>query len=184
MGFSIDTWIAVAAAAGSLVAALFAYRSTRIANRSLAISESLAEARKPKLVPYLVEGLVRTSSDIAGRTYAFSVLISNRADTDNAVARIELELSYRRAAGSMGNILLQHGSGIAIDGASPFSLPVRVGAHDTVAGWAVFGFDEPFASQVDVEGYRVRFSDTHGLEVTLEPLVLREVVDAPTMETR
>lgn len=183
-----DTWIALSSAAVSLIALFFAYRSTRIAKRSLQLSEEQAQARKPKLVPYLIDGFVRAAVEGGGRTYAFSVLLSNRADTDNALAAIELTITYSRRDSTHGSLLLRHNGelleDLGLDSASPFNLPARLSAHDTIAGWAMFELDDSLSGEVDVEGYEIRFLDSHDIECSLEPVILREIVDEPAVASR
>jgi hypothetical protein len=188
MNLSAETWVSIVAAAGSLVAVFFAYRSTRIANLSLRISQEQADARKPKLVPYLIDGFLRTGNHGEGRIYAFSVLLSNRADADNALARIDLRITYTRRDKSTGNVLLEHDPALSellgIDGATPFRPPLRVPAHDTISAWTTFRFAHSLAEQVDVTGYEIRFIDSHGLESSVEPLILREIIDETTVAER
>lgn len=191
---SLSTWIALGSAAAALSAAaavivgFFIYRSNRIAKRSLQLSEEQAQARKPQLVPYLIDGFVRAAVEGGGRIYAFSVLLSNRADTNNALATIELAITYSRRDDTQGILLLPHNrelvEDIGLGDASPFNLPERLSAHDTIAGWAIFELDDSLSEDVDVEGYQIRFVDSHRIECSLEPVILREIVDEPAVASR
>lgn len=188
MPYSLDTWIALGAATTALIAVFITYRGTRIAKRNLQLSEEQAQARKPRLVPYLIDGFVRAAVEGGGRIYAFSVLLSNRADTDNALAAIELTVTYSRRDGTHGSLLLRHNGELledfGLDSASPFNLPGRLSAHDTIAGWAMFKLDDSLSGEVDVEGYEIRFLDSHDIECSLEPVILREIVDEPAVASR
>ena len=184
----LNTWLALVSATAAWVAALFAYRSARIAKRSLELSARRAKAREPQLVPYLIDGIVRPAEKDGRSVYAFSVSLSNRADTDNALAAIELKVVYKQRNGTSGNLVLPHDGrlldNLGFDGARPLGIPHGVGAHDTIAGWAMFELDHALIGEVDLEGYKICFLDTHGVECTLEPIIIREIVNEPTVAQR
>lgn len=141
-----------------------------------------------KLSAYLIDGFVCTAVEGGGRIYAFSVLLSNRSDADNALAATELAITYSRHDGTRGSLLLPHNGelveDLGLDSASPFNLPERLSAHDTIAGWAVFELSDSLSGEIDVEGYEIRFLDSHGIECSLEPVILREIVDEPEVASR
>lgn len=145
---SFDTWIAIVSVAVVLTGVFIAYRSSRIANTSLRLNEEKARARKPNLVADWTEGFVRKTPTGSGRIYAFSLLLSNRADTNNALASIELNIKFLRGDGTLGNRLLVHNEKLlehlGLDSASPFDLPARLSSRDTITGWAIFELDDSF----------------------------------------
>ena len=61
-----------------------------------------------------------------------------------------------------------------LPGHPAFSIPKEVGAHQTIAGWALFEVDKPLLSGKYIEGYRIRIFDSHGLETHLDSIILQE----------
>ena len=48
----------------------------------------------------------------------------------------------------------------------------------------MFELDDSLSGEVDVEGYEIRFLDSHGIECSLEPVILREIVDEHAAASR
>lgn len=183
--YDTEFWVAVASAVAAWGAALFAYRSTRIARRILELSEEQARARVPQLVPYLVAGLVRRLEKRQTRLYAFSVSVSNRADIDNSLSALELQITYTRVNNMSSNLLLPHDPTLTehfgLEGTQPLIVPKPINAHQTIAGWAFFEIDDSLLGDVDIDRYEIRFFDSHENISSLEPIILREIVDEATL---
>lgn len=171
-------WIAIASA-------LFAFWSIRIAQRSLRLSEEQANARLPNLVPYLMDGLVRRFDEREKRLYAFSLSLSNRSDSDNSLSALELRIIYTRKNSVSCNMLLPHDSNLTQDfglkGAEPITIPTHINAHGTIAGWAFFEIDNSLLRQADINKYEIRLLDAHGKESSIEPIILREILDEESL---
>lgn len=181
MSADASVWAAVVSAIAAWVAALIAYQSFRMSKRSLRLAEDQARQRQPKLVPYLTEGYVKSLPEGQFRVYAFAISLSNPSDADNSVAKLELQLSYSRASGTDLAIKLHHDSSLApnflLDETVVFPVPGRIGAHQTVAGWALFRLDDAVLADADIDAYEVLILDTHGLVSALEPIIIREFAD-------
>lgn len=162
----------------AIIALLISAWDFLIARRALKLSETEASLRKPNLVPYLIEGSVFNSKKRGSRLYAFSASVSNRSDNDNAISALELQIDYVQENHSIGNLLFRHDEALGIvlrlPGDPPFSIPKEVGAHQTIAGWALFEVAKPLLSGKYIEGYRIRIFDSHGLEAHLDSTILQE----------
>lgn len=149
-----------------------------INRRAQKLRENEVSMRKPNLVPYLIDGFVLNSNRKNIKIYAFSMSVSNRSDKDNSISALELQIVYVQDNHNIGNLLFHHDEALDIalelPGNPPFSIPKEVGAHQTIAGWALFEVDKTLLSGKYIDGYKVRIFDSHGLEVHLDSIILQE----------
>jgi hypothetical protein len=150
-----------------------------ISRRALRIQEQQEDLRKPFLVPYLQDGYVRYISD--GRVYAFLLSVSNPTDSDNAVASIDLRLTYKKQNSYQMNIKVRSDS--TLNKFYPdrrghsLLIPSRTDTHQTVSGWVFFMVEETILKGTDIEAYSISIIDTHGIETKIEPILIREFHD-------
>lgn len=53
--------------------------------------------------------------------------------------------------------------------------PVQIGAHETIAGYAMFELSNTIVGQSQIQGYTVLFTDTHGIVTRLEKTFVRDI---------
>ena len=127
----------------ALVLSLLSLRSSR---RAVRLAEQQDERRRPSLVPYLRDGYVRTGSDESSRVYAFLLSVSNRSDSDNGIAEVELRLTYTTRMSVKMTVKVRSDpelGGAFADGDVPhLPRPARVDAHQTLLGWCFFRVEE------------------------------------------
>lgn len=178
-------WIAIASAVASCSAALFAFWSIKIAQRSFRLSEDQANSRLPNIVTYLMDGMVRRFDESEKRLYAFSISLSNRSDSDNSLSALELRMIYTVENSVPSNVLLPHTPNLShnfgLKGAKPITIPIHINAHGTIAGWAFFEIDNSLLKQATINKYEIRFLDAHGKESSIEPIILREIFDEESL---
>jgi hypothetical protein len=119
-------------AIGALIVSAFSLWYSRSAVR-------LAEAQDRRKTPLLVPALTESYFDaptIGGRNYYFLLSVSNPTDSNNALAAIELHLNYLLDGGSVANVKLPALQGWFgnMDHRPGLAIPLRIPAHDTVAG--------------------------------------------------
>lgn len=179
-------WISTAAAVAAWIAVWFAYVSARTAARAFQLSNSQEERRRPQLVPYLADGYVRRRDRETGRVYAISLSVSNPTDSDNAVARVELQVRYTTQQHVQLTLKLPHDESLRAElnrpDLSTLTPPVRVNAHGTVAGWVFFGLTQAIIGDGVIEGYKVLLTDSHGAVSQVAPIIMRELADAPSLD--
>jgi hypothetical protein len=54
------------------------------------------------------------------------------------------------------------------------SVPIRIDAHQTIAGWSYFQIDESLLEGASIDGYPLVATDSHGYPVSVEPIIVRE----------
>jgi hypothetical protein len=168
-------WFGLASAVAAVGAAVFAWVSSRVARQALQLEQQRELRRRPTLVPYLADGLCRYGQ--ASRTYAFSLSISNPSDIDNSIALVELQIDYVIRDGILMSLKLPAGRAAEF-GAGNLSLlvpPLRVDAHQTIAGWLVFELKEALIGNSRIDNYTVLLQDSHGATTRLEQAVIREL---------
>jgi hypothetical protein len=177
--FDASTWPAIASAIAAWLAALLAYRSARTSKRALTIAKRQEQRRQPVLIPYLVEGYVRLVDDEQRfRLYAFLLSVSNPSDTDNAIAQLDLHVTYTTAEGLRmtvevpANAML--GTAFVSSDSRSLGVPIRVDAHQTTAGWVYFRINESLLERVSIDGYMLVVTDSHGYHASVEPILIRE----------
>ena len=174
-------WVAVVSALGALVAAVFAWVSARAAKRSLELAEKQDQRRTPRLVLYLIDGYCQRIGST--RFLAFSVSVSNHSDIDNSVAQIELQVSYTTAAPTKGfcmAVKVPHRSALADrirHNATILSPPLRIDAHQTIAGWVLFEVGDVLIGNGKIDDYAILVSDSHGQACRVEQAIVRELAD-------
>jgi hypothetical protein len=178
---SLSLLIAVVSAVTAILAAGFAYWSARTSQRALRLAERQESRRLPALVLYLADGYLRRNADAGHRVYAFLISISNQSDSDDAIARLDLRISYRTSGNFRAAVDVPSSPGPAggtrSDAYAKLQTPVRVDSHQTVTGWAQFEVASALLEECTVDGYEVLVTGTHGERATIETAIVRELVD-------
>ncbi len=141
-----------------------------LSGRTQRLAERQDARRVPNLALHLLEGYRESSSEDGARIYSFNVRISNVSDSDNAIAAVELRIVYVLEGEEMVMRLP-----IAADGGTAdLTPPIRIPAHETVAGWCRFRIDLRLLEGRQIEGYNVEIRDTHGSLTSIEPKMVME----------
>jgi hypothetical protein len=165
-----------------LVAALSAFNSwhsRRIATRALAISEGQEERRHPQLGIYLFKGYRRSVAK--GQLFGFLVSVSNPTDINNSVAKAELQVTYVLEGDINAVCRIPHNpdlgeteNGPQTRGATVFSLPARIDAHQTLSGWLLFALDSVLIGGKTIDSHRIILEDSHGIRAETEPMIITD----------
>ena len=179
--FFVDpkNWMSALALLISFLSLLLSWRSGRRAHRALTISEGQEERRKPRLGIYLVRGYRRRGPK--RQLFGFLVSVSNPTDTNNSIARAELQITYSLENGVKAVCRVQHADSLGGDASNDaaaaariFSLPERIEAHQTLSGWFLFALDDSVIGERTVEGHSLILEDTHGISTDSGPMMVRE----------
>jgi hypothetical protein len=166
-------WPAVASAVVAWLAFLLSLTNLFI---SLRVTHRQEERRRPRLVPYYRDGFYRGDADSKKRIYAFLIAISNRSDTNNTVAELELRITYRNAGGIEATLKIREDSRQQFELEPPdyyLAVPQRVDGHQSVLGWCHFTVTENALKQFRrIERYVVAAIDGDGTDATVEPILL------------
>lgn len=188
MASNASFWVAVVSAVAAWVAALFAYLSARTSKRSLQLAEMQDKRRKPELIPYLSIAYYKPAPSDKYSVYAFSISICNPSDIDNAIAFLELQVSYTLPEGTIMTLKVPHDPKLSINFNDiehvHFTIPNPIGAHQTIAGWVFFNIDNTLITDFDIDSYKLVITDSHDVSCHLEPIIVREFVDEKEMAKR
>jgi len=66
--------------------------------------------------------------------------------------------------------------GLNLPSHAPFSIPVEIGAHQTVTGWGLFKYSEKILENKTIDNYKILIRDSHDVEVQLNPILIQERV--------
>lgn len=164
------TDIATATAAiTAIVAILLSIFSLYYARGSFALAKAQDRRREPKLSAEFVHGDYVAESATGSRLYRIHVSIGNPSDSDNAIRRAEFRLTYRLSGNAEMAARFPQAKG-----EGQLQLPVRIAAHETVAGWCEFAVPREVIEGNRIEGYEVELSDTHDQITAVTPLLLSE----------
>jgi hypothetical protein len=169
-------WISTISAVASWVAVWFSFQSSRRANRSLQLAIAQEARHTPNFGTYLSEGLFKTINDI--RSYAFCLSISNLADNNNSLTRIDLRITYTTPDKAPMIVRIQHNpnrsQNFISDQNSSFSLPCRIDSHQTIKGWVFFDISKSYVKDADIHNYELVIMDSHGIEISIKPIIITE----------
>jgi hypothetical protein len=175
-------WMSVAAFLVAAWSAWNSLRSRRLAERALSISENQEQRRQPRLGIYMAEGYRRYLKD--KQLFGFLVSVSNPTDINNALVQAELQVTYFLDDEIKAVCRVPHTSalaeiaaGAATLPANVFSLPSRIDAHQTVAGWLVFSLSNNLISGKTIDAHRIILEDSHGAPTETEPVLIRDWTD-------
>lgn len=145
-----------------------------IAKRALALSENDANGRKPLLIPYLIDSFAFNYEK--QKLYAFNFSICNRSDNDNSIMQVDLIIEYGQSQSCNGNFIIPHVNTnlIKLPGNPPFSIPLNIGAHQTISGWGIFKIEDNLIEQKRIDEYKIRIKDSFGKDVWINPIVIQE----------
>lgn len=157
--------ISIGALVVALISALYAVRSTQIAQRALSISEEEFQARKEGLSLYLIEGINYITEE-KKFIFGFNLSVTNKATAPNAIQRIELIISFVRSDNSIGNIILQHDQNLnnSIKGheVSPFKNSMKIAPKSAITNWCLFLCGNEFQQYGRINKYTLRITDSNG----------------------
>jgi hypothetical protein len=166
-------WPAVASAVAAWLAFLLSVSNLFINVRATHRQE---ERRRPRLVPYYHDGFYRGDAGGKGRVYAFLIALSNRSDTNNTVAELELRITYTNAGGIQATLKIRAESQKRFDLEPPdyyLAVPQRVDGHQSMLGWCHFIVTENTLKQLHrIERYVVAAIDGDGTDAAIEPILL------------
>ncbi|MGQ0600425.1 MAG: hypothetical protein ACT4QE_01865 [Anaerolineales bacterium] len=175
-----DPLTAIAAVISSIVAITalwFSARANKIANASLELALKQDARRKSDLKIYLHTAILKRFRDEQYRVYVFQVSVSNQSEADNSLRAIELALESETGT----NVVLRHDAGVASNfpglKTAPFTLPAKIGNHETLKGSALFRASELMMDSFLVNTYTFKVIDTVGGQFQIEPIVVNETID-------
>ncbi|MCP4316488.1 MAG: hypothetical protein GY789_10845 [Hyphomicrobiales bacterium] len=169
----LNLTIALGALLVSLLSFSVAFAAFRLAKRQ-------DERKRPVLVPYLMNGYVQSSKDKKDRVYSFLLSINNPSDSDNALAAMELHITYKITTETQVTTRLRSSSSVEDVPMPPseyriISTPARVDAHQTLTGWSMFRAPAAILEGAAIESYKVALFDTHGIEASITPIMVQEL---------
>ncbi|MCW8916748.1 MAG: hypothetical protein OQK24_12970 [Magnetovibrio sp.] len=146
--------------------------------KALRLSEAQEERQKPLLVLYQQEGYVRYDLDSSSRYFAFLLSVSNRSDADNAISEVLLRLTYTTSESVEMTVKIpstEKTERVFEEFNGPLlTVPERVDAHQTVSGWCYFQVKDALLDGCRIERHSIAIIDSHGIEVSVEPIVVQE----------
>lgn len=163
--------IAVLISFGSLVVSFLAFR----------LSQRQDDRRRPSLVPSFLNGYVQFCDEDKVRLYAFLLSISNPSDSNNALARAELHVTYKTLSGQPVTVQIPS-SQVVGNGFSELEdfrlvvMPARLDAHQTITGWILFRISESILSESEINCYSILLVDSHQIRTSVEPIMIQEYI--------
>lgn len=180
------TWIAIISAVIALASAWYAARSAKLGQQSLELALQQEKRQRPNLKLYLVDGHVVRFRSQHFRVYAFHTRISNDSDADNSLADLVLMVEHSRSENLRSSLIVSHDQNLAtyLNALKnvPLQVPSKIGAHETLAGYALFRVQDDLLSSSSVEAYLLKAIDSHGIESAIEPILVNEYPNEDSME--
>lgn len=172
--FDLTTAIAIAGFALSLVNAFFNWQGRKLAREQ-------EKRRNPHLVPSLTNGYFRTGEGDAGRVYAFLIMVANPTDSNNAIVNADLAITFLTKERLQMTLNIRSGGALAVNfvkgQGEAVNTPISIAAHNAISGWACFYVPSQVLLNREIESYRLIFTDTHGEDSCLVPILVQEYHD-------
>ena len=147
------------------------------------VRSQLAKAQEKRRTPNLtlssVYGNFQDGPGEKGRLYAFNLLINNRADNRNAIAKACLSITYLTESRLQMKMKF-----LAVDtpqqellmlGERALPIPTEIDAHNSVAGWIYFQVPAKLLKGKLIEKYEISLIDTHDQSYVAEETFLQEI---------
>jgi hypothetical protein len=179
MNTDASSLASIASALAPWVALLLSALSFRTSRKAFKLAEAQDERRKPLLFLYLRDGYFRRGQDGKSRLYAFLLSVSNRSDSANAIAELELRLTYTTQTNSVVTLRIRAEQ----ERAEPMDqqieprllIPTDLSAHQTVLGWCILRVASSIFENIrKLDRHIIAATDSHGIEATVEPILLKE----------
>tara|TARA_R110002020_G_scaffold58354_2_gene159929 strand:+ start:854 stop:1402 length:549 start_codon:yes stop_codon:yes gene_type:complete len=172
--FDLTRTIAVAGFCISIVNLYFTWQGRKLANEQ-------EKRRLPRLVPSLVNGYFQDAKDGSGRVYAFLITVTNPTDSNNAVAEVDLSITYLTTDRVQMTMKVRANERLApsfVKGQDEtLAVPASISAHNAISGWLRFHTPGPMLLDRDIESYRLILTDTHRENVSVAPILVQEYRD-------
>lgn len=171
-----ETSAAIASAVAALIAAFYAWRSTRVANRALRIAEDDHRERHSGLAAYLIDG-VSWDDQEQGRAVSFSCSLTNAANAPRSIAHAQLHLHAFDLDGTTTEIVL-HPTNDAGPDSKPIEIPINLAARTTVSGWLTYRIPNRIVDALTIDRYELTFLASDGERASLNCYLLRRIENA------
>ena len=178
----LASWAAVIAAIATFIIALLAFYNARVARNSLKLMEQREKRSLPSLQIFLINSYVKRDKEQDSRIYAVNISITCTSDTDNSVKDLSMRIYFKRNGGITSNIAIPIIKDIdkrvtdlvGVTSDRILVIPLRIKAHEVIAGWALFKISNEFLVGSSIENYQVILTDVHDIESYFEIKVMRE----------
>ena len=173
----MEKWIAIVSAIAAWIAALEAFRSSRMSRKAYALALQQEARLQPSLSLHLVEGEVRRLGVGAPRIYVFRVVVSNGSDASNSIREANLLVEHGRGHVPSNLIaphrveLMERLTGLDYE---PLNLPREIAARSSLGGLVLFEVPADLLRGSQVEAYTLQIVDTYGHRTSVEALFLQE----------
>ena len=172
---------ALFAAAASVIALWFAFRSTQIARKAYELALVQDERRQPDLEVRLLESFTTRSDDGTIGVYVFDIAIANRSEADNGIRELLLELVLDRGTDIHSNLATKHDPALAAmditSSTEVLRVPSVLPAYTVTSGRALFSVPRELVRGVMIESYTLRVVDTRGRPYEREVIFINEPTD-------
>lgn len=174
-------WTDTVVAVTSVAALAISFWSLFYARAAKNLADRQELRRVPKLVPALGQSFVHSRPATRDRVYAFYVSVRNPTDTDNSVSSVDLHVTYIGDESAITTVKIRSEKGDADkflhESAILFAPPLRVAAHNTVAGWCYFKIANALLAGRAIERLELIVTDSHQEQARVEPILIQEYQD-------
>lgn len=164
-----ENWPDIATAIAAVIALVLSIFSIYYARASLSLSKEQDRRRHPRLTSRFLQGYYTADTTGGARVYRIEISVNNQSDSDNALVQAELRLTYRLNDGTEMTARLRQ-----MGGDGQLRLPMRISAHEAVAGWCHFRVPSAIVTGNMIDQYVVELTDTHDQMASVTPLILSE----------
>jgi hypothetical protein len=172
--FDFTRTVAIAGFCISVFNLYFTWQSRKLAREQ-------EHRRLPRLVSSLINGYFQKDKEAGGRVYAFLVTVTNPTDSNNAIAKADLAITCLTADRTQMTVKIRTNGSSALNFVkgqdAALAVPASISAHNAISGWLRFHVPAALLEGVAIESYRLVFTDPHGEETSVAPILVQEYRD-------
>lgn len=181
----VDPWQSWASGASAVIAAialLVSLSNRKTAKRALDLSERQEARRAAHLDLSLREAISWRPAGRTSRWIGVHVLAVNPTDRDGSLIAADLHITYTIPSGAVMVVKIPHSAKDAAmpEGIAPLKMPTPLPSNGAAAGWLIFKVDDALIGDAAIERYDAVLRDSRGPVESVQPWVLREIVDGKT----
>lgn len=168
----------------ALVALIISILSFYISWKNYIVFKKQDDRMQPKITLEINDSYFISVKNKSFKIYAFNILVSNIADTDNSIKKIELLINCigkNLKSNYIIKIDFDEKNGEHIKDINLLKPPININAHVNEIGWILFKVDNEIIMNNRVDSYYIRMVDTHDNEILKKQIIMRELISNEPM---
>lgn len=176
----VGDWASAVSAIVAVLALALAGMGTRMARKSLLLSERQEQRREERLEVFLLEAFSKRKPHQRDRPLACAVLVSNPSESANTLLSADLHVSLLDQNGTLSRIKIRSSPPQVSDGSpslAPLTFPTRIESRGGVSGLIEFYLPDAVINGRRIDRYLLVVTDSRNRTESVEISIFRDMLD-------